>query len=171
MITWKNFIILGTVMMFVLVNGQASAQTPPGVVTNANHPQDAPARPGIPQGTLPDLGNQASGTPNPGVGLEAQRHQQAENAQSWPNYPYSHYNNPYYDGGSPGNLISGVIDWALAFPLSTWNRLSEFLDTNLFPRSPATYGGKPTVQQVAPNKKSQDSPELPSASPYNPGGR
>ena len=71
MITWKNFIILGTVMMFTLINGQAPAQTPPGVVTNANHPQETPARPGIPQGTLPDLGNQASGTPNPGAVLEA----------------------------------------------------------------------------------------------------
>ncbi|MFH0957849.1 MAG: hypothetical protein V1897_04015 [Pseudomonadota bacterium] len=169
MVTWNNLIILVTVMVFATITAQVHAQSHPGVVTNANQVQEIPAREGTPQGTVPFSSDQSSVTRVPGA--ISPQYQQGQNAQSWPNYPYSQYNNPYYDGGSPGSFVSGVIDWALAFPSSTWDRLSEFLDNNLFPRSPATYGGKPAVQRVAPNKKDQESPELPSASPYNPGAR
>jgi hypothetical protein len=171
MITWKNLIILGTVMMSVLVTEQVPAQSTAGVVTNVNQAQDPMGPHRIQQGTIPGVGNQTMATPTPEATVQPPQSQYGENAQSWPNYPYPQYNNPYYDGGSPGNFISGVIDWALTFPSSTWDRLSEFLDNNLFPRSPATYGGKPTVQEVAPNMKSNESRELPSATPYNPGGR
>lgn len=166
---WKALVILGTVIITIVVSTpQTTAQTHPGVVTNANQGHEVVGSHGGQHGNVPGMGRAIPPYPAPGAAVQPYS---GESASQWPNYPYSQYNNPYYDGGNQGNLVSGLIDWALAFPSSTWDRLSEFLDNNLFPRSPATYGGQPAVREVAPNNKTEESPELPTANPYSPGGR
>ena len=153
MISLKNLIITLTIMMSALNLSQVLAQGagPSGPASGYS----------VGVGSQPPNGNQ----PQP---LQPQSD---ANSPGWPNYAYPQYNNPYYDGGSPGNMVSGAIDWALGFPSSVWDRFSEYLDKNLFPRSPATYGGNPQVQSVAPQADSQLPQNLPPANSYKPDSR
>ena len=167
MIAWKSVIVVGTVVIVGLSGLETFAQqtgAPIGVgslsPSGAQQPNIAPG-----PGSFPPVSSTAPNT------LCASQSEPSQNAGAWPNYPYPQYNNPYYDGGSPGNMVSGAIDWALSFPASAWDKLSEFLDSKVFPRAAATYGGAPQVQTVAPGAAAQQPQSLPQANSYNPNGR
>jgi hypothetical protein len=167
MIAWKSVVVVGTVIFIGLSGLDTFAQqagTPIGVgsysPSGAQQPSFTPG-PG-------SISPAAATTPN---AVGAPQSEQSQNSAVYPNYPYPQYNNPYYDGGSPGNMVSGAIDWALSFPSSAWDRLSEFLDNKVFPRAAATYGGAPQVQTVAPGAAAQQPQSLPQANSYNPDSR
>ncbi|MCX5872704.1 MAG: hypothetical protein NTY51_05645 [Deltaproteobacteria bacterium] len=166
----KNVIILGTIMMSALGFSQSYGQIAgaPGATGGYSVGVD----PQAPKSNyFPNTGYQTP-IPSPGASvLQPSQTEPGQNVASWPNYPYPQHHNPYYDGGSPGNMVSGAIDWALSFPSSVWDRLSEFLDYNVFPRSPATHGGGPQVQSIAPQNSGQQPQNLPPAKSYNPGDR
>ncbi|MGC8658469.1 MAG: hypothetical protein ACP5U1_05285, partial [Desulfomonilaceae bacterium] len=111
-----------------LAQSSGPAGTPAGNVTGVG-PQPQQAKPSYGVGSATSGQNQtAPVSPQP---------QSAGNTNGWPSYPYPPYRNPYYDGGTPGNVLSGVIDWMLEFPSSAWDRFSEYLDSKFFPSSPA----------------------------------
>lgn len=88
-------------------------------------------------------------------------------AQSWPQYQYPQHNNPFYDGGTPGGMVSDTIDWLMALPSGLMDRFGEFVDTRFFPQKPAT-SGAPESPGSSPN---QTQAPLPPANAYNPSGR
>ena len=92
---------------------------------------------------------------------------QSPGAIQWPQGGYTQQNNPYYDGSSPGGMVSDTVDWIMALPSNLFDRFSEFMDTRVFPNKPATSG--PGVPQNV-NDASAQTP-LPPASAYNPSGR
>lgn len=113
---------------------------------------------------------QITGQPaRPSGSVQSNQSPPGSSLPGWPNYSYPQYNNPYYNGGSPGDVLSGVIDWMLGFPSSAWDSFSEYLDNKLFPRSPATYGGHSDSQAPIP-EASVKPKNLPPASSYNPKG-
>ncbi len=166
MVAAKYVVIILTVMMCALNLSSVLAQSPapPGTLGDhvtgiAPQPQQqnpsygvAPVTPGQIQ-TRPEVSQSSQG-------------QAGGNTTGWPNYPYPPYHNPYYDGGTPGNLLSGAIDWVLEFPSSAWDRFSEFLDSKLFPNSAATYGGKPNVEPTKPQSVEKQPQNLPAANSY-----
>ncbi|MGO8881554.1 MAG: hypothetical protein ACLQMS_18905 [Desulfomonilaceae bacterium] len=172
MIAWKNMIIILTIMMSTLIISQGLAQVagsqhgPGGYASGIG--SQAPQ-----QGDSPNAVNHTPIAPQTGSGSgQPLQPQSQSSAPGWPNYAYPEYNNPYYDGSSPGKMVSGAIDWALSFPSSVWDQFSGYLDSKLFPRSPATYGGKsPQVQPVAPQNPVGEPPNLPPANSYTPNGR
>ncbi len=91
-----------------------------------------------------------------------------------PPYPYPPYHNPYYNGASAGEFLSGTVDWLFSLPSSLIDRVANFMDGNFFPQSPATSGGtpqsevqrSPSVQETQPIGQS-----LPPAAVYEPGSR
>lgn len=84
---------------------------------------------------------------------------------NWPQYHYSQHNNPFYDGGTPGGMVSDTIDWFMALPSNLMDRMSEFVDTRFFPQKPATSGGaSPGTANSAPAPVT-----LPPATAYTPG--
>ncbi|MGA8830847.1 MAG: hypothetical protein WB554_04515 [Desulfomonilaceae bacterium] len=172
MIARKNMIITLTIMMSTIIISQGLAQVagsqhgPGGYASGIG--SQAPQ-----QGDPPNPVNHAPIVPRAGSGSgQPSQPQSQSNAPGWPNYAYPEYNNPYYDGSSPGKMVSGAIDWALSFPSSVWDQFSGYLDSKLFPTSPATYGGKsPQVLPVAPQNPVRESPNLPPANSYTPDGR
>lgn len=75
----------------------------------------------------------------------------------WPHYPYSRYHNPYYKGMNPKDALAGTIDWFFNLPAILMDRVSNFLDGNVFPERPATSGANwqqlpqgPPTNQVNP---------------------
>ncbi len=72
--------------------------------------------------------------PEPGA------HQAAD--PDMPCYPYPKYHNPYYDGAPPGSVISDVIQWLMDLPSGAMEKLSDLVDSRLFPAKPATDGGR-----------------------------
>ena len=172
MIARKNMMLILTIMMSTIIISPGFAQVAgsehgPGSYASGIGSQ-APQQ-GGPHNSAhhPPIVSQTG----PGAGQLLEPQSQS-NAPGWPNYTYPEYNNPYYDGSSPGNMVSGAIDWALSFPSSVWDQFSGYLDSKLFPRSPATYGGKsPQAQSVAPHNPDLEPPNLPPANSYTPGGR
>ena len=93
--------------------------------------------------------------------------QQGPGYQGLPNHPYPQQNNPFYDGSTPGGMVSDTIDWIVAFPSNLMDRVSEYLDTRFFPSTPATSG----VQGAQPGNSNPAPAPLPPANAYKPGGR
>ncbi len=92
---------------------------------------------------------------------------QASGNQGAPQYQYSQHNNPFYDGSTPGGMVSDTIDWIVGLPSNFMDRVSEYLDTRFFPQKPAT-SGSPATQS---GNSGQAQNPLPPASAYNPGGK
>ena len=92
---------------------------------------------------------------------------QASGYQGLPNQPYPQQNNPFYDGSTPGGMVSDTIDWIVALPSNLMDRVSEYLDTRFFPSKPATSG----VQGTQPANSNPAPTPLPPANAYTPGGR
>jgi hypothetical protein len=91
-----------------------------------------------------------------------------------PLYQYPPYRNPYYNGVSAGEFLSGTVDWLFSLPSGLIDRFTSFMDGNFFPQSPATHGA-PTqseVQGARPLQDNQGSGQaLPPAAPYQPVSR
>ncbi len=87
--------------------------------------------------------------------------------QNWPQYQYPQHNNPFYDGGTPGGMVSDTIDWLVALPSNLMDRFSEFMDTRFFPQKPATSGAQGSQSGAA----NQPPAPLPPANAYDPNGR
>ncbi len=168
MIERKNRTIILTIMMSALIISPGFAQ-----ISGSHHGPGGHAS-GIlsqapQQSDSPNLANHPPIVPQAGPGSGQQALQPQPNSPGWPNYAYPEHNNPYYDGSTPGNMVSGAIDWALSFPSTAWEQFSEYLDSRLFPRSPATYGGQsPQVQPVAPQNSNAEPRNLPPANSYTP---
>ena len=98
--------------------------------------------------------------------------QSQSSAPGWPNYAYPEYNNPYYDGSSPGKMVSGAIDWALSFPSSVWDQFSGYLDSKLFPKVAGHVWGQISSGSACSSAESgREPPNLPPANSYTPDGR
>ncbi len=101
--------------------------------------------------------------PDPGTGRDAP-----------PLYPYPPYHNPYYNGASAGEFLSGTVDWLFGLPSSLIDRVANFMDSSFFPQAPATHGG-PTQSQVQRGPSFQDDrgpgQPLPPATVYQEGSR
>jgi hypothetical protein len=135
-----------------------------------------------PQGAAP--AGQPYATTTPGYGSQPQSPSRYE-AQSIPPdqgtgreapspYPYPPYHNPYYNGASAGQFLSGTVDWLFSLPSSLIDRVANFMDGNFFPQSPATSGGTPQseVQRAPATQESQRIEQsLPPAAVYQPGSR
>ncbi len=89
------------------------------------------------------------------------------NPQGLPQYQYPQHNNPFYDGSTPGGMVSDTIDWMVGLPSNLMDRFSEYLDTRFFPQKPAT-SGAPVTQS---GSSSQNQAPLPPANAYDPGGK
>ncbi len=101
--------------------------------------------------------------PDPGTGRNAA-----------PSYPYPAYHNPYYNGASAGEFLSGTVDWLFSLPSSVIDRVANFMDGNFFPQSPATYGGPPQSEVQGPpaaQETQRIEQSLPPAAVYQPGSR
>lgn len=97
------------------------------------YPSGYPAPPGqsAPAGSYPQYG------PND----QPQAPGYADTAQApYPTYPYPAYHNPYYTGTSPKDLLANTIEWVFSFPANVMDRVSNFMDSHVFPRVPATSG-------------------------------
>lgn len=137
----------------IMVQAQAVTQQAPFPVNPSVSSQGIRGHlePGPVQG---NLGEMSGNSHNPG-------------AQHWPQYQYPQHNNPFYDGGTPGGMVSETIDWIMALPSNLMDRFSEFMDTRVFPQKPATSGAS------TPQSGNSNSPaaQLPPASAYNPSGK
>ncbi|MGO9567147.1 MAG: hypothetical protein ACLP5H_06370 [Desulfomonilaceae bacterium] len=91
-----------------------------------------------------------------------------------PPYQYPPYHNPYYNGASAGEFLSGTVDWLFSLPSGLIDRVANFMDGNFFPQSPATHGG-PAQSEVQGGPSFRDSPapvqSLPPAAVYQPDSR
>ncbi len=135
----------------------------------------------LPQGA--DSGNQSYATTTPGYGSLPQppsRYQsqpmppdQGSGREAPSPYPYPPYHNPYYNGASAGEFLSGTVDWLFSLPSSLIDRVANFMDGNFFPQSPATSGGTPQseVQRAPSAQDSRIEQSLPPAAVYQPGSR
>ncbi|MGB6067754.1 MAG: hypothetical protein WBG50_23355 [Desulfomonilaceae bacterium] len=86
-----------------------------------------------------------------------------------PSYPYPPYHNPYYNGVSAGEFLSGTVDWLFNLPSGLIDRVANFMDGNFFPQTPATQGGAPQsqVQGESPVQENRvPTQTLPPASSY-----
>jgi hypothetical protein len=122
--------------------------------------------------TAPGYGNPP---PSPG-GYQAQQisPDQGTGREAPSPYPYPPYHNPYYNGASAGEFLSGTVDWLFNLPSSLIDRVANFMDGNFFPQSPATSGGTPRSEvQGAPSTQESQRIEqsLPPAAVYQPGQR
>jgi len=91
-----------------------------------------------------------------------------------PPYPYPPYQNPYYNGVSTGEFLSGTVDWLFGLPSSLIDRVANFMDGNFFPQTPATHGGppQPDVQREPSFQDDQGiAHQLPPAAIYQPGSQ
>jgi hypothetical protein len=136
----------------------------------------------LPQGAPP--AGQSYATTPPGYGSlpqPAARYQaqpilpdQGTGREAPPPYPYPPYHNPYYNGASAGEFMSGTVDWLFSLPSSLIDRVANFMDGNFFPQTPATSGGPPQSEvQSAPSTQESQRIEqsLPPAAVYQPGSR
>jgi len=89
-------------------------------------------------------------------------------APGWPMYPYPDYHNPFYNGTSPRDLVSGTVDWIVGLPSTMMDSLSNLLDRKVFPQAPATHGANsPNSNAVKPLYVKPETPvTLPPATPY-----
>jgi len=74
------------------------------------------------------------------VQTPAQSAGQPVEGTGWPTYPYPQYHNPYYQPSDPRAVFNETVDWFFRLPSTVMDRFANFLDKNLFPASPATYG-------------------------------
>jgi len=91
-----------------------------------------------------------------------------------PPYQYPPYHNPYYNGTSAGEFLSGTVDWLFSLPSSLIDRAANFMDGNFFPQTPATHGGPAQSEvQVGPSFRDSQGPvqPLPPAAVYQPGSQ
>ncbi len=134
---------------------QMPGQSPAPYASTSQATQYRPPAPAYSPGVQPPPQPQYQAAPTPpGV-------QQSE----WPHYPYPQYHNPYYRQMSPRDAISGTIDWFFALPSHLMDRLSSFLDGNVFPQVPATQGAK---SQPRPQVVPRTGPPPPPATVYSP---
>jgi hypothetical protein len=85
----------------------------------------------------------------------------------FPRYPYPPFPNPYYDATMNRNVLNEGVDWLWTVSSQVAGRVSNFVDTGLFPSRPATHGGAippaPAGADQAPATGT-----LPAQSPVNP---
>jgi hypothetical protein len=127
---------------------QSYVATPPGYGSLPQSPSRYQAQP-IPQ--------------DPGTGRDAP-----------PPYQYPPYHNPYYNGASAGEFLSGTVDWLFSLPSGLIDRVANFMDGNFFPQTPATHGGPAQSEiQGGPSFRDSQGPvqPLPPAAVYEPGSR
>jgi hypothetical protein len=147
-----NVVILGLVV--ILMNSVVQAQT-------VTQQAPVPVGPGV---FAPGPGQFQDPINVPGNPGQTRSGSQTPGAQHWPQYQYPQHNNPYYDGGTPGAMVSDTVDWLMALPSNLMDRFSEYMDTKFFPAKPAT-SGSPAPRQGAANPSGAP---LPPANAYNP---
>jgi hypothetical protein len=167
--------IIGVSLLALALSSLAYAQQSqyPAQVPNLAAGQYGSVHPGGPYSTA-DRGYGNPGRPAVPHQFQAAPQAVGSNPGQWPHYPYSQYHNPYYQGMSPRDAISGTIDWVFALPSHLMDRVSGFMDGNFFPQVPATQGAG--TNQLDANQNRQV-PQLapipdqapPPASPYTPG--
>ncbi len=147
--------------------------------------QPQSAQPGIsilPQGVPPGDQSYASTPPAYGSLPQSPSRYQAQTIPSDPGtgrdgplpYQYPPYHNPYYNGASAGEFLSGTVDWLFSLPSSLIDRVTNFMDGNFFPQTPATQGGPAQSEvQGGPSFRDSQGPvqPLPPAAVYQPGSQ
>ncbi|MBI4965863.1 MAG: hypothetical protein HY913_21475 [Desulfomonile tiedjei] len=161
-------VVFSMVSMVQAWNYPPAPPTGTGTVPNATHPSVQSYAP--PAQTY-------GGTHQPPAAYQGQpgSPDYSSGTQGDPAYPYPPYHNPYYEGAvSPRNFLSGTIDWVFSLPSNAIDSFSNFLDSNFFPRAPATSGGAPSAQpqggHPSPGAPANSAP-LPPASVYGPPSR
>ncbi|MBM4327739.1 MAG: hypothetical protein FJ118_11315 [Deltaproteobacteria bacterium] len=136
----------------------------------AQHGGPAPSLPAQPPYQGYSGGNQpAPGYSQAGPYGEAAPHNSPQVGQgAYPNYPYPRHHNPYYDELNPRIAISNALEWLIALPSNFMDRVSNFIDGQLFPEAPATSGGAGDASAPAfqPPPGYDSSAPLPPAKPY-----
>jgi hypothetical protein len=102
---------------------------------------------------------QRAGTPAPGTMLSRPptSYRPQENSagvrveeNDFPRYPYPPYPNPYYEGLTSRNVLNEGLDWFWGVSSHLADRVSNFVDTGIFPKRPATHGGGPQIPNPIP---------------------
>jgi hypothetical protein len=166
-------VLIAVLAMTCVSQGQSWQGQPPGLQQGVAPPQ---------QGAPPAARSYATTPPPYGSVPPAQSRYQAQSIppdpatvrDAPPPYPYPPYHNPYYNGASAGEFLSGTVDWLFNLPSSLIDRVANFMDGNFFPQSPATSGGSPRSEvQGAPSTQESQRIEqsLPPAAVYQPGSR
>ena len=108
-----------------------------------------PTQPSMPQQTtLP--------RPAPGYQPQTMRPEAVDEGPGVPHYPYPPYPNPFYEASPQRKPLADGVEWLWGVSSNVAERFSSFIDTTLFPRKAATYGGtRATPQQVSPPAQPQ----------------
>ena len=126
-------IITLTIMMSTIIISQGLAQVagsqhgPGGYASGIGSQEPQQGDPPNPVNHTPivpraDMVQVSPHSPNPN-----QTHQDGQITRS-------QYNNPYYDGSSPGKMVSGAIDWALSVPSVSGTSYQDISIVNFFQR-------------------------------------
>ena len=128
-----NVVIRGLVV--ILMNSVVQAQT-------VTQQAPVPVGPGV---FAPGPGQFQDPINVPGNPGQTRSGSQTPGAQHWPQYQYPQHNNPYYDGGTPGAMVSDTVDWAHIMVVSEHiqYRLPVFVEHEC-----VIYGGGCTNQNV-----------------------
>ncbi len=125
----------------------------------------------VPQSAVPQQSYPAPPPPMPHYQQPAPLGYADTAPDNYPQYPSPQYHNPFFDGMSPRNVLSNTLEWFFSLPANVMERMSNFVDNNVFPQAPATYGGQ--RQMDAQPQYHQQAPAAPPAGPppWTPGAQ